>query len=94
MYNRRKISINTAFFPNEVPSPHNCGFVSSWRTGNGKRGYHKIYSFPTRSSLNRLAKVLCINTTVTFKPDNIEVASAYFKHDLHVTEIVVTGKLN
>lgn len=94
MYDYRKISINTLFFPPERSAPYNCGFVASWRPESGKNGRHKIYSRPTQSSLNRLAKVLCIDTTVTFQPDNIKVASGYFKHDAHVTEVVVTGRLN
>ena len=86
----RKISITTVFFPPERPARWNTGFVTTWRPRNKRQ---KIYSFPTQSSLNRLAKVLCINTTVTYKPENIKVASGYFQHDAHVTEIIVTGKL-
>jgi len=93
MDDRRKISINTQFFPHKDKPPLNCGYVSSWRYGKGKPS-HKLYSFPTRSSLNRLAMVLRINTTVTEKPDNIEVRGAYFDHDVHVTEVIVTGRLN
>ena len=89
----REVSIITHFFPREVKAPYNSGFVSIWKSGREKRISPKLYSFTTQTSLNRLAKVLRITTTVTPKPDNIKVAGAYFAHDSHVTEVVVTGKL-
>lgn len=91
MNKKRQISINTSFFPSN--KPYNCGYVIFWRYKNGEPE-NKMYGFPTQASLNRLASVLRINTTITSKPDNIEVASGYFKHDSHVTEVTVTGKLN
>ena len=94
MNDKRTITINTAFFPGEEKPPHNCGHVTILKWENGNIVHFHLYSYPTKSSLNRLANVLCINTSVTDKPDNIEVVGSYYKHDVHETKVDVIGKLN